>query len=71
MLKAGYIENRVFHRTHSGTPQGGVASPNLMGTFPLDRLWEPEVPELLIIGDLVTDQVPIRICSSSISFDLE
>ena len=24
MLKAGYVENWVFHKTYSGTPQGGV-----------------------------------------------
>ena len=29
MLKAGYMEDWVFHQTHSGTPQGGVASPLL------------------------------------------
>jgi RNA-directed DNA polymerase len=23
MLKAGYVEDRVFHRTYSGAPQGG------------------------------------------------
>lgn len=29
MLKAGYMENWVYHRTYSGTPQGGIASPIL------------------------------------------
>ena len=27
MLKAGYMENWQYHRTHSGTPQGGIVSP--------------------------------------------
>lgn len=29
MLEAGYIEDWRFHQTHSGVPQGGVASPVL------------------------------------------
>ena len=28
-LKAGYVENDVFHRTEEGTPQGGIISPTL------------------------------------------
>ena len=28
-LKAGYMEKDLFHQTESGTPQGGIASPNL------------------------------------------
>ncbi len=28
-LKAGYVDNGVFHTTEAGTPQGGVASPLL------------------------------------------
>ena len=27
LLKAGYVENWEHHRTHSGTPQGGICSP--------------------------------------------
>lgn len=30
MLKAGYVEDWVYHQTYSGTPQGGVVSPLLM-----------------------------------------
>jgi len=29
MLKAGYLENWVYHKNFSGTPQGGIASPLL------------------------------------------
>ncbi len=29
-LKAGFMENKSFHKTKSGTPQGGVISPTLM-----------------------------------------
>lgn len=33
MLKAGYMENWVFHKTYSGTPQGGVVSPMLANIY--------------------------------------
>jgi group II intron reverse transcriptase/maturase len=37
MLDAGYMENWQYHRTHSGTPQGGVVSPLLANIY-LDKL---------------------------------
>lgn len=36
-LKAGYIEDWVFHNTFSGTPQGGIISPILANIY-LDKL---------------------------------
>ena len=27
LLKAGYVENWIHHKTHSGSPQGGICSP--------------------------------------------
>lgn len=36
-LKAGYVEDEVFHTTDSGTPQGGVISP-LLANIALDGL---------------------------------
>jgi group II intron reverse transcriptase/maturase len=36
-LNAGYIEDWTFHKTHSGTPQGGIVSPILANIY-LDKL---------------------------------
>jgi group II intron reverse transcriptase/maturase len=38
-LKAGYVEDWEYHRTHSGTPQGGIISPMLANIYlnELDR----------------------------------
>jgi RNA-directed DNA polymerase len=33
MLRAGYLEDWKFHRTYSGTPQGGIASPILANIY--------------------------------------
>jgi len=32
-LEAGYLEDMVYHKTHSGTPQGGVLSPLLANIY--------------------------------------
>jgi retron-type reverse transcriptase len=32
-LRAGYLENWQYHRTYSGTPQGGIISPLLCNLF--------------------------------------
>lgn len=36
-LKAGYLEDWVYHNTYSGTPQGGIISPILANIY-LDKL---------------------------------
>jgi group II intron reverse transcriptase/maturase len=45
MLKAGYLEDREYHDTLSGVPQGGVASPALSNIYPdkLDEFVEREL----------------------------
>jgi group II intron reverse transcriptase/maturase len=45
MLQAGYLEDRVYHGTLSGTPQGGVASPVLSSIYlhKLDEFIEREL----------------------------
>jgi len=37
MLRAGYMEDWTYHKTYSGTPQGGVISPILANIY-LDKL---------------------------------
>jgi group II intron reverse transcriptase/maturase len=44
-LKAGYLEDWKYHRTYSGTPQGGIISPLLANLF-LHQLDEYAVKEL-------------------------
>ncbi len=48
-LKAGYLENWRFHRTYSGTPQGGILSPVLANIYlhELDEYITNEVKPLL------------------------
>ena len=42
MLKAGYMEDWTYHRTYSGTPQGGILSPILANIYlhEVDRFME-------------------------------
>lgn len=44
-LKAGYLENWKYHKTYSGTPQGGILSPLLANVF-LHQLDEFAMSEL-------------------------
>lgn len=45
MLEAGYLEDWTYHRTYSGTPQGGIVSPLLANIFlsELDTFIEQEL----------------------------
>ncbi len=41
-LKAGYMEDKIYHDTVSGTPQGGVISPLLANIYLNELDWELE-----------------------------
>ncbi len=48
MLEAGYMENWVYHKTYSGTPQGGIVSPLIANIVlnEFDKVIEDEfIPE--------------------------
>ena len=47
MLKAGYVEDWQYHRTYSGTPQGGIVSPILANIYlhELDEFMEQKKQE--------------------------
>ena len=53
LLKAGYLEDWRFNRTHSGTPQGGVVSPLLANIYlnELDRFVTTELIPTYMKGD--------------------
>jgi group II intron reverse transcriptase/maturase len=53
LLKAGYMEDWKFNRTHSGTPQGGVVSPLLANIYlnELDRFVTTELIPAYTKGD--------------------
>jgi group II intron reverse transcriptase/maturase len=58
-LKAGYMEDEMFHRTYSGTPQGGIVSPLLCNIF-LHQLDEFLVQELKANQPLSREQLNRR-----------
>src|SRR6266699_3253658 len=47
MLKAGYVEDWQYHKTYSGTPQGGIVSPILANIYlhELDEFMEQKKQE--------------------------
>ena len=51
MLKAGYMEDWTFHKTHSGAPQGGIVSPILANAYlhELDILDCCDLPFLTLV----------------------
>ena len=55
-LKAGYVEDWTFHKTYSGTPQGGIVSPILANIY-LDKL-DKYVKEYIRHFDMGTKRRP-------------
>jgi len=67
LLKAGYMEDWVYHETLSGTPQGGIISPLLANIYlnELDRFVEDTLIPACTSGDKRRDNPDyIRLCTS-------
>lgn len=58
-LNAGYIEDWTFHKTYSGTPQGGILSPLLANIY-LDRL-DKYMKEYIVKFDKGEKRRPSRV----------
>lgn len=58
-LNAGYIEDWTFHKTYSGTPQGGIVSPLLANIY-LDRL-DKYMKEYIVKFDKGEKRRPSRV----------
>lgn len=68
-LRAGYIEDWTFHKTYSGTPQGGIISPILSNTYlnELDKYME-EYMNLFNKGDKRTHNLTYHNIASEIAY---
>jgi RNA-directed DNA polymerase len=58
-LKAGYVEEEVFHATERGTPQGGVVSP-LLANIALHGMEEALGVKYSKRGQLVSQRAVVR-----------
>ena len=58
-LNAGYIEDWTFHKTYSGTPQGGIVSPLLANIY-LDKL-DKYMKEYIVKFDKGEKRRPSRV----------
>lgn len=58
-LNAGYIEDWTFHKTYSGTPQGGIVSPLLANIY-LDKL-DKYMKEYIVKFDKGKKRRPSRV----------
>ncbi len=58
-LKAGYVEQEVFHETERGTPQGGVVSP-LLANIALHGMEEAIGVKYNCRGELIGNRAVVR-----------
>src|SRR5205807_8504678 len=66
-LKAGYVEQEVFHATEQGTPQGGVASP-LLANIALHGMEEAIGVKYDSRGQLVGKRAVVRYADDFVCF---
>jgi RNA-directed DNA polymerase len=66
-LKAGYIEQEVFHATERGTPQGGVASP-LLANIALHGMEEAIGVKYDCRGQLIGKRAVVRYADDFVCF---
>src|SRR5258708_2492271 len=66
-LKAGYVEQEVFHATERGTPQGGVASP-LLANIALHWMEEAIGVKYDYRGQLVGKRAVVRYADDFVCF---
>ena len=58
-LKAGYVDNNVFHRQDTGTPQGGIVSP-LLANIALHGMEEALKVKYNVRGESLGKRVVVR-----------
>jgi RNA-directed DNA polymerase len=68
-LKAGYVEQEVFHATERGTPQGGVVSP-LLANIALHGMEEAIGVKYDSRGQLVGKRAVVRYADDFVCFCL-
>jgi RNA-directed DNA polymerase len=66
-LKAGYIEQEMFHATERGTPQGGVASP-LLANIALHGMEEAIGVKYDYRGQLIGNRAVVRYADDFVCF---
>jgi RNA-directed DNA polymerase len=66
-LKAGYVEQEVFHATERGTPQGGVASP-LLANIALHGMEEAIGVKYNCRGELIGKRAVVRYADDFVCF---
>jgi RNA-directed DNA polymerase len=66
-LKAGYIEQEMFHATERGTPQGGIASP-LLANIALHGMEEAIGVKYDYRGQLISKRAVVRYADDFVCF---